>query len=270
MTGNSSHRPFAGFPTPNYTPVPDTLFDKLLPVLSNSELRVILYAIRRIYGWRKEEDWITLSQFVSGVTRKDGTPLDKGCGLSRQGVVNGLRQAVANGYLLKRVICGHCENEITDREMVTRTVGGPGKQKRREVEVVPKRCPFCHNPFRGSSKALHYCYRLRLVNEVDQNQSTTLTRTSQRGRPELVNEVDPQQTIQTLTNNSNNAAATTTYGSGSRLDRHIHAELPKVFLDVAIIRRGTARHWEPGQSGAPRKKWSWQSRIERSSATDVS
>lgn len=194
-------RPFPGFPTINFTPVPDMLFDTLLSEVSNSELRVILYAVRRIYGWRKSEDWISLNQFISGQTKRDGSVQDHGCGLSRQGVINGLNQAIEHGYLTKRVVCGHCKNEITDRATVTRTVGGPEKQKRRELEVAPKNCPHCQNPLRSSRRLRQY-YRLRLVNDVDYIQSTTLTTSSQRRRLHLVNDVDSQQTIQTETNNN--------------------------------------------------------------------
>jgi len=204
MTAENDKRPFPGFPTPNFTPVPDTLFDDLLPNLTNSELRVILYAIRRIYGWRKNEDWITLDQFVSGLKRWDGTIIDRGCGLSRTGVINGLRQAVTDGYLVKRLVCGHCNEEVTEKVIVTRTVGRPGRQKPKQLEVVPKNCPHCQNPLRGSKK-LHQYYRLRLVNEVNQNELTRLTSSSKRGELELVNEVNLQQTIQTVTNNNRGA-----------------------------------------------------------------
>jgi len=196
-------KPFPGFPTVSFTPVPDVFFDELLPKLSNCELRVILYAIRRIYGWRKAEDWISLGQFISGQANRDGTVLDNGCGLSRQGVINGLREAVEHGYMVKRVVCGRCKNEIADRVTAIRTVGGPGKQQQRELEVVPKDCPFCQNPLQGS-RALQQHYRLRLVNDVDYYQSTTLTTTSQRRRLVPVNDVDSQQTIQTITNNNKN------------------------------------------------------------------
>jgi hypothetical protein len=35
---------FAGFSSPNYTPVPDELFDDLLPVLSGAEVKVLFQA----------------------------------------------------------------------------------------------------------------------------------------------------------------------------------------------------------------------------------
>lgn len=44
---------FFGFKSPNYTTVPDELFDILLPRLSGAELKVLLYIVRRTFGWKK-------------------------------------------------------------------------------------------------------------------------------------------------------------------------------------------------------------------------
>ena len=57
---------FAGFSSPNYTQVPDELFDVLLPALSDAELRVLLYIIRRTFGFKRDADAISLSQMVHG------------------------------------------------------------------------------------------------------------------------------------------------------------------------------------------------------------
>src|SRR6476620_371403 len=83
-------RAFAGFSSPNYTPVPDELFDQLIPQLSDAELRVLLYIIRRTFGFKREADAISLSQMVSGITTKDGRVLDSGTGLSKSTVARGL------------------------------------------------------------------------------------------------------------------------------------------------------------------------------------
>ncbi len=48
---------FPGFRKPTYTPVPDELFDNLLPDLGNAELRALLYIIRRTFQYlRQTED----------------------------------------------------------------------------------------------------------------------------------------------------------------------------------------------------------------------
>ena len=52
---------FQGFSAPNYTQVPDELFDDLMTDLSGAELKVLLYIIRRTFGFKKTEDTISLS-----------------------------------------------------------------------------------------------------------------------------------------------------------------------------------------------------------------
>ena len=72
---------FDGFEPANTTPVPDVLFDKLLPHLNEAQLKVMLYIIRRTLGFKKTSDAISLKQFRYGITTKDGKKLDEGCGL---------------------------------------------------------------------------------------------------------------------------------------------------------------------------------------------
>ncbi len=81
---NTQPAKFQGFDVPNYTPVPDALFDELLTELSGAEMRVLLYIIRRTFGFKKASDNISLSQMLNGITTKDGTVLDKGVGLSKK------------------------------------------------------------------------------------------------------------------------------------------------------------------------------------------
>jgi len=82
---------FAGFQNPNYTIVPDEVFDELLTVLSGGELKVLLYIIRRTFGFKKDSDNISLSQMLRGISRKDGTQLDGGVGLSKPTLLQALR-----------------------------------------------------------------------------------------------------------------------------------------------------------------------------------
>ncbi len=48
--------PFEGFPRNRYTQVPDLLFDQLLAELTNDELRILLYVIRRTEGFKRDTD----------------------------------------------------------------------------------------------------------------------------------------------------------------------------------------------------------------------
>jgi hypothetical protein len=73
---------FKGFISPRYTQVPDELFDELMAYLSGAELKVLLYIIRRTFGFKKDSDHISLRQICNGIKTREGEVLDKGTGLS--------------------------------------------------------------------------------------------------------------------------------------------------------------------------------------------
>jgi DNA-binding transcriptional ArsR family regulator len=94
MTADHDHfnfEKFQGFVDPTTTPVPDLLFDAIMPELTESELKVLLYIIRRTYGFKRQSDTISLNQLADGITRRDGRVLDRGTGLSRSTVKRALR-----------------------------------------------------------------------------------------------------------------------------------------------------------------------------------
>src|SRR5688500_8333432 len=104
---------YQGFPSPNGTVVPDDVFDVLAPLLSEAELRVLLYIIRRTFGFKKEADTISLSQMVDGVTTRDGRVLDRGTGMSRRGVMKGCAGLVEKGVIrVDKRRSEHGDNEI--------------------------------------------------------------------------------------------------------------------------------------------------------------
>ncbi len=95
---------FAGFQSPNYTPVPDELFD---------ELRVLLYIVRRTFGFKKDSDSISLSQMVEGIKLRDGRVLDRGTGMSRRGVMKGCAGLVDKGIItVEKRLSEQGDNEI--------------------------------------------------------------------------------------------------------------------------------------------------------------
>lgn len=76
-------------PTSNYTMLPNVLFDELLPLMGNAEMRVVLAMCRKIFGFHKtapEPISVTLLQTLTG--------------MSRQGVMNGLNAAVERGVVV--------------------------------------------------------------------------------------------------------------------------------------------------------------------------
>lgn len=90
---------FHGFGKPTFTQVPDELFDELLAKLSGAELKVLLYIIRRTFGFKKESDSISLSQLVNGIRTRDGERLDSGTGLSKGAVAMAVKSLEAKGVL---------------------------------------------------------------------------------------------------------------------------------------------------------------------------
>ncbi len=91
---------FEGFSAPNYTQVPNQLFDELLANLSDAELRVLLYIIRRTFGFQKASDDISLRQMVDGITTADGRQLDGGIGVSKATVARGLKGLQDKGVIV--------------------------------------------------------------------------------------------------------------------------------------------------------------------------
>ncbi|MGI8586075.1 MAG: hypothetical protein ACR2M0_00070 [Chloroflexia bacterium] len=88
-----------GFEDPNFTAVPDSFFDVLQPLLTDVEVRVLLYRIRRTYGFKKPADTISLSQIVRGIVTRDGRRLDSGAGVKKDGAIAAIRRLEARGIL---------------------------------------------------------------------------------------------------------------------------------------------------------------------------
>lgn len=101
---------FKGFAKPNTTPTPDDIFDVFLTQLTHAELKVLLYIVRRTFGFKKQADRISLKQITAGVVRRSGVRLDAGAGvnrrtaqrvvqrLERRGLITVQRMRTADGY----------------------------------------------------------------------------------------------------------------------------------------------------------------------------
>jgi len=94
-----SKSPFRGFRSPTYTQVPDELFDELLPELSGAELKVLLYIIRRTFGFKRDRDSISLSQMLHGVQSRSGEVFDRGAGVSKPTLLHALRSLEERGII---------------------------------------------------------------------------------------------------------------------------------------------------------------------------
>lgn len=90
---------FAGFKNLNSTPIPDEFFDVLAVKLSEAELRVLLYIMRRTFGFKKKADAISLSQLTGGIRKRDGSVLDFGTGLSKPSVLKAVNALQSKGII---------------------------------------------------------------------------------------------------------------------------------------------------------------------------
>jgi hypothetical protein len=91
---------FRGYSKPNYTPVPDEVFDEQLPDLSGAELKALLYIIRRTFGFKKESDNISLNQLLHGITTKEDVVLDRGTGLSKKTLLDTIRNLIEKNLII--------------------------------------------------------------------------------------------------------------------------------------------------------------------------
>ncbi|GAJ19072.1 unnamed protein product, partial [marine sediment metagenome] len=92
---------FKGFTKPTYTQTPNEAFDILLDMLNGSELKVLLYIIRRTFGFKKESDNISLNQVVNGIKKKDGSIQDYGTGISKLSARKAVKRLIEKNVILK-------------------------------------------------------------------------------------------------------------------------------------------------------------------------
>lgn len=77
---------------PNSTQIPNIILDHIFPQLPEAEARCLLYICRRTFGFHRDTDRISFTQFENGITSKEGETLDVGTGLSRPSI----NQALSN------------------------------------------------------------------------------------------------------------------------------------------------------------------------------
>jgi hypothetical protein len=100
MSKDDPSHHFPGFSSPTYTIVPDELFDDLLSELSGAELKVLLYIIRRTFGFKKDSDTISLKQMAEGIVTRDGRVLDRGAGVAKSAAAQAVKTLREKGYIV--------------------------------------------------------------------------------------------------------------------------------------------------------------------------
>ena len=87
---------------PNSFQTPNAYVDKYMAFLTPNEYKVLSYMARRIFGFQKRQDEISLSQLTDGITKHDGERLDYGTGLTKSAVKPAIKGLVEYGFV---VIC---------------------------------------------------------------------------------------------------------------------------------------------------------------------
>lgn len=98
---------------PNYTQVPNTLIDDLMPKMKEAELKVTMAIARETFGWHRDEKLLSL------------TRLQALTGLSRQGVVNGIEDG-----LRRRVIERRAAGDSFTYRLLVNEVDQPSQRSR--------------------------------------------------------------------------------------------------------------------------------------------
>lgn len=75
------------FEQPNFTMIPNVLFDSLMAKMDDSELRVTLALCRKLFGWHKARDHVSRSQLIELT------------GLSKNGVITGIEKGIQRGTI---------------------------------------------------------------------------------------------------------------------------------------------------------------------------
>jgi hypothetical protein len=100
---SSSQPQFSGFvqPQQNWFKMPYDWTDITAKITSLAELKVVEYVLKHTWGYHEYglKKKISIDEFMHGRKRKDGTTIDRGTGLSKQSVIDGLKNAVNHGFL---------------------------------------------------------------------------------------------------------------------------------------------------------------------------
>ena len=71
---------------------------------------MVEYVLKHTWGYQEYglTKHITTNEFMHGRQRKDGSRMDRGTGLSKPSVIDGLKKAVIHGYLVESVDASDC------------------------------------------------------------------------------------------------------------------------------------------------------------------
>ena len=126
---------------PNSTQIPNIILDLLVPLIPEAEGKCIMYICRRTFGFHKEEDRISFSQFIKGIKDKNGKILDRGTGLVRDSVNTAIKNLLkAEAISVSRTTKGNIYriNLDMDVDEVVRKIDQSRKQTKISLKNRPK------------------------------------------------------------------------------------------------------------------------------------
>jgi hypothetical protein len=132
----------------------ELLADNCMAGLTGAEWKALTYIGRRLIGFRKSEDAISLSQFSRGIRRRrDGEQLDNGTGLTRETVVLAVNGLVDKGLIrVRRGGPSSAERFAINWRAVVDHSQKPTSRKIRPGVVGKSDQGWSENPTRGSRK----------------------------------------------------------------------------------------------------------------------
>ncbi len=90
---------YQGTPPLRFTQVPNIIFDRLLPHVSGSELKVLLFILRWTHGKKESHADISKAQMVHGYSAENGHVYGEGTGLSKRSVDEAIKGLMDKGII---------------------------------------------------------------------------------------------------------------------------------------------------------------------------
>lgn len=146
-TQSESDFPGFQYPQQNWFKLPNEWTDITAGITSLAELKIVQYILRHTWGYHEygQVKCITLDEFEHGRKKKDGTRMDRGIGMGRQAIIDGIRRAVDHGFLLVEI-------DDSDKGRVKKSYGlrmqaGVRNSYARGMTIIPQGSEN-HTPYR--------------------------------------------------------------------------------------------------------------------------
>ncbi len=183
---------FEGIDKANGTIFPDVLLDKVMPFLTPAEWKVCSYIVRRTFGWKKEEDDISLDQICNGIVKRDGTRLDFGTQMDKKTVIRALKGLETKGVIATR------KNYSSRRGFEATTYSLRFKGQSQPPALVEKAHKVSEHPVSSFHK-------LRIVDNGDYPSGTDAEALVEKSPIQITSEQTTKKQIDSYTTNGHNS-----------------------------------------------------------------